>query len=401
MSRLSRYVLGLALAIALADCATWQPPHAVDTAAMRAHAVTESRRGVRVSAALVDAQASKAMFGAYQANVQPVWLEVENGTSQPLWLLRTGADPDYFSPLEVAWAMHRPLSGNTNARIDDHVASLAFANPIAPGATNTGVIFIHPQPVTVLLNLDLFGSATFLPFSLFLRHASAPPMFQYPETAITEYRDLATFRSALEGLPCCATDVDGTKWGDPLNTVFVGNLADIAAACLRRNYRLDRRDYDRAQHVFGREPDIVGRRLAQAGGPATWIRVWLAPMRFDGKSVYVAQVGRPVGGRFIPRDALDMILHEDVDEARNYLVQGMMYSGGLDKFGFVTGVGDVRFSSPRTVFNGARYHTDGLRAVLFFGTRPLSLSDVEFLAWEPFLERREGAARARSTDAHD
>ena len=54
---------------------------------------------------------------------------------------RTGIDPDYFSPLEVAWAMHRPLSGNFNARTDDHVAGLAFANMIAPGATNSLRLF--------------------------------------------------------------------------------------------------------------------------------------------------------------------------------------------------------------------------------------------------------------------
>jgi hypothetical protein len=29
-----------------------------------------------------------------------------------------------------------------------------------------------------------------------------------------------------------------------------------------------------------------------------------------------------------------------------------------------------------------------LRAVLFFATRPLSLSDVEFLDWVPYLDRR-------------
>ena len=46
------------------------------------------------------------------------------------------------------------------------------------------------------------------------------------------------------------------------------------------------------------EPDVVLRKEAQAGAPATSIRAWLTPIRFNGALVYVAQVGRPVGGRF-------------------------------------------------------------------------------------------------------
>ena len=59
-----------------------------------------------------------------------------------------------------------------------------------------------------------------------------------------------------------------------------------------------------------------------------------------------------------------------------------MYSGGLEKLGFITGAGEV---------GASRYETDGLRAVLFFGTRPLSLADVEILDWVPFLERGSDA----------
>ena len=78
-----------------------------------------------------------------------------------------------------------------------------------------------------------------------------------------------------------------------------------------------------------------------------------------------------------------------------------MYSGGLEKLGFVTGVGEAAEASPRSAFEGARYYTDGLRAVMFFATRPLSLSDVQILDWVPFLEQREAAARERGSDEHE
>ena len=115
-------------------------------------------------------------------------------------------------------------------------------------------------------------------------------------------------------------------------------------------------------------------------------------MRFDGKPVFVAQVGRPVGGRFAPDGGEDIVLHEDVDEARNLLVQDMMYSGGLEKLGFVTVSARPR---RRTRCERAPYRR--LRAVLFFATRPLSLSDVEILDWVavPSSASRRGLRRAR------
>jgi hypothetical protein len=77
----------------------------------------------------------------------------------------------------------------------------------------------------------------------------------------------------------------------------------------------------------------------------------------------------------------------------------MMYSGGLDMLGFVTGVGESSETQPRSTFHGAGYHTDGLRAVLFFATRPRSLPDVEFLDWVPYLTPRDPDASEEKRDA--
>jgi hypothetical protein len=77
----------------------------------------------------------------------------------------------------------------------------------------------------------------------------------------------------------------------------------------------------------------------------------------------------------------------------------MMYSGGLDKLGFVNGVGPAPQAHPRTTLNGALYHTDGLRAVMFFATRPLSFTNVDILDWVPYLDPRESASRKETSDA--
>jgi len=75
-----------------------------------------------------------------------------------------------------------------------------------------------------------------------------------------------------------------------------------------------------------------------------------------------------------------------VDEARNDLIQDVIYSQCLVKMGFVKGVGRVIASIPQKLPSGATYHTDGLRAVLMFEQRPVSLSEIEFLGWERLVD---------------
>ena len=154
----------------LAGCATWQPPGDFDNAELRARAVTASKQDVRVTAAVLSAEDSRRMFGAdvSKTGVQSVWIELQNQTPEPLWLLRPGSDPDYFSPLEVAWSVHTPLAREANARIDDHFDRLGFQNPILPGETRAGVLFVHPERLTRLLNLDLLQTKRLIPFSFFL-----------------------------------------------------------------------------------------------------------------------------------------------------------------------------------------------------------------------------------------
>ncbi len=66
----------------------------------------------------------------------------------------------------------------------------------------------------------------------------------------------------------------------------------------------------------------------------------------------------------------------------------MMYSGGLERIGFVRGVGATPSNQPQGLSHDAAYFTDGLRAVLFFATRPLTLSSVHVLDWErPLADR--------------
>lgn len=395
-------------AIAVSGCATWRVPTDTGDAPLRARAVTESGRGVEVSATVLGSEDSVRMLGTdvTAAGVQPVWIEVRNETQHTLWLLRAGVDPDYYSPLEVAWSAHVKLAGETNARIDEHFDSLAFPNPIPAGATSSGLLFTNPQPVTKLLTLDLLGSRMMVPFTLFLPvpgHVSGTEGVIHPYAAaeIVELDDLDTLRDALAKLPCCVTAADGRPPGEPLNVVLVGNPDDIGAAFNRRGYRRDQSSADASQRVFGRPPDVTVRKRARNRASASWVRLWRAPLSYRGDMVFVAQAGRPVGGRFRDGTAGSVSMHADVDEVRNHLIHDFMYSGGLEKLAFVAGVGPAPADRPRSVPGGSRYFTDGRRAALFLGARPRTFAEVEILQWEPILPTAPDATVRNASRAGD
>jgi hypothetical protein len=400
----ARIALLIVVAGTMSACATWQPPSDTGDAALRARSFAQSNRGVRVSAAVLGPEDSVRMLGTdvTTTGVQPVWIEVRNETDQVLWLLRSGTDPDYFSPLEVAWSSHITLGGKTNERIDEHFDRMAFPNPIPAHGASSGILFTNPQPVRKLLNVDLLGNRTMVPFTLLLPVPGDAANMQdvvhrYEDAEVTSYDDPEGLRKALENLPCCATTATGRADGAPLNVILIGQLDDVAAAGSRRGFRRSQPETGMTLQVFGRPQDLYFRKRAQAGASAIGLRLWRAPISFRGQLVFLVQAARPVGGRFLPEGTREVRLHPDVDEVRNSLIHDFMYSGGLEKLAFVSGVGAVPAAQPRQIPGAGSYFTDGKRVVLFLGTRPLTFSDVEVLDWEPVpQEPAAGPPHARS-----
>jgi hypothetical protein len=174
---------------------------------------------------------------------------------------------------------------------------------------------------------------------------------------------------------------------------MVGSIDDVGAALTRRGFRRVP-DADPSVSLFGRAAGLVLRKHAQAGTSANLLRLWRAPIAYRGQSVLVAQAGRPVGGRFA-EDERRAKLHPDVDEVRNILVQDLIYSGGLAQLAFATGVGAVPPSQPRELPGDEHYYTDGLRGVLLFSTRPMTLPDVKLLDWEPMSRSTASPTEAK------
>ncbi|MEH6451504.1 MAG: hypothetical protein V7782_00545, partial [Psychromonas sp.] len=369
------------LCLTLAGCATWQPPTKFNDSVLRARADIQEQRGVKLSAAVLSSDDSQQMFGHNVNNtgVQPIWVEVENNTEQVLWLLRYGTDPDLFSALEVAWPFHVYFASENNAKLDDHFDALSFQNPVPPGTKKSGIIFTNPHHMTRLLSVDILGQGELFPFTMF------PPVpdDQTTETTMAlinvkrlikevtvDIRETDNFRARLQQLPCCAMSEDENKSGDPLNVILIGDLADVISALVRRGFRLNALDFDRKQRLYGRTPGVVLRKKGQAGAAANWVRVWVAPFRYQDQTVFVVQAGRRQGWRMDEAVEDDLKLNPKVDEVRNLLIQDMVYSSGLTKVAFVDGVGATKLGESRSSLGDASFQTDGLRAVLFFVTRP-------------------------------
>ena len=82
-------------------------------------------------------------------------------------------------------------------------------------------------------------------------------------------------------------------------------------------------------YMFGRSQDLALQKARDNIHQRNHLRLWLAPMRFRGKSVWVGQISRDIGTRLTIHSPY-LTTHKidpDVDEARMALTEDLVYSG--------------------------------------------------------------------------
>ena len=91
-------------------------PQSIFEVPFRERAQSKFDDDVRVTAAVLSAEESRQIFGVglAQNGIQPVWVRVENHDNRPYWLMYSGLDPNYFSPIEAAQTNHSIFSGSLN-----------------------------------------------------------------------------------------------------------------------------------------------------------------------------------------------------------------------------------------------------------------------------------------------
>ncbi|HSM30611.1 MAG TPA: hypothetical protein VK854_07895, partial [Woeseiaceae bacterium] len=226
----------------LAGCATGFDFKPVESVPFRERAVTQVEDGVRVTAAVPDAKETRELFGLslYKKRVQPVWIEIENMTDEPLGFLPLSVDADYHTPLEIA-----SLTRSSKRR--QEAEQQLFRNSvnlwIAPGQVRSGFIFTNADEGTKAFNVDLFNFESTWAFTFFIPvpglavdHYDVDFHAIYSEDEVTHFTDAGEFVAALEQLPCCVVDSNGSNTGDPLNIVIVGEPQDIYYAVIRAGW---------------------------------------------------------------------------------------------------------------------------------------------------------------------
>jgi LssY C-terminus len=401
-----------ALLLVMQGCSAFTP-QPLEKVAFKDRAESSVNGGLTVTVAVPTIEEVKVIHGVKLASrqIQSVWLEVKNESADTYWFLPSGLDPEYFSPSEAAFGFHTS-SDETNQRIDEHFHKLQFKNPILPGSTVSGFVLVNLDEGYKAIDIDLISRRAVKSFTFIIKdpdfkgdHKLVDFETLYDAEDIINIEEEEDFRRALEELPCCTTNSKENEYGDPLNLVLVGSKNDILAALIRRNWHATETMWSQAiwrtfksflqgeryryspispLFVYGRRQDIAWQKARGTINKRNHMRFWLSPIRFRGKKVFVGQISRDIGVKFTLKSPTisTHVIDPDVDEARRYFIEDLAYSQALTSFGFVKGAGTVSKKAPKMNLVGDPFYTDGLRAVLFFESRPFTLPDIGILDWE-------------------
>jgi hypothetical protein len=200
-----------------------------------------------------------------------------------------------------------------------------------------------------------------------------------------------TLVSRLEALPSATMNAAQSRPGDPVNLVLIGDFETLLSGFAARwdesetitlatcwktvraflwgsNYR-----YSPVSplHLFGRDQDIALQRTRHSINERLHLRLWITPLAFEGKPVWVGQVSRDIGVRFTTK-AWNLTTHRidpNVDESRDYVIEDLMLAGRVEAAGYVGGVVACPHDAPHRNLTGDPYYTDGKRAVILLAAK--------------------------------
>jgi hypothetical protein len=387
-------------------------------------AVVQHDDDLVVRAAVLDDRESERFFGVPLARrgIQPVWLEVRNNGRHPCRLRLASLDPNYYPPLEAAFVNHhhigrrilgfgalawvflplllvlpfrllaaRAANRRMNAFFQEHGIGRGVINP---GGTLAGFVFTALDEGTKQFTVRLLGAAGEKDFAFSIPVPGLRVDYHSKQLeaqagcAEAVECDEAELRRRLTELPRSTTNRRGTAEGDPLNLVVVGDFGTVLsgfgarwdeteaitlATCWRTMKAFltgTRYRYSPVSplYVAGRCQDFALQRVRQRINERLHLRLWLTPLRFGGKPVWVGQISRDIGVRFTYR-TWNLTTHKidpNVDDARDYLLDDLMEAGRVALVAYVAGAGASDRTAPRHNLTGDPYCTDGLRAVAVF-----------------------------------
>jgi len=428
-------IAALLLMAWMAGCATAPTVSAVDSEQAlplklgRMQTLTQD--GVSVQLVVPTDAEVQSHFGVSLAEhgIQPIWFRVDNKSALSYWLLPIAIDPNYYTASETALIAGEDLGEEDAARLWENLRQSALPFFMQAGSVNEGYVYATHQHGGRFVDLKLStrGSGLRLRFAVMLPTQG----FDYENSAFRQrYAQVDTLpdltleqaRERIRELPCCTTRDGGQGEGDPINVVLVGRGEDVVPALNAGGWTFTEAitaDSIRkmigaaiadepfltapvsALYLFGRPQDIALQRGRSRIAQRNHMRLWLAPFRCEGQPVWVGQVSRDIGVKLTTKSPTltTHVIDPNVDESRQYVLQGLLHQEAVRWFALVRGVGAATRNEPRRNLTDDPYFTDGNRMTIAVSSAPVQPWQVVNLGWnestDPIREGKGEDARVR------
>jgi hypothetical protein len=397
----------------------------MDEVGFRERAETRTEEGVTVSVVVLTAEEAKAAFDCklYKKKIQPVWIEITNGTEDEMLFMPRSIDPDYFAPLEVAQKTWWTWSKKANLEKRSFFYKNQMPLVIPHGDTVSGFVFANRSRGVRWVLVEAFSEHD----SVHVEFVHEVPGFRadfhrheegdlyelfYPGQEIVDFTAAGDLRRWIEEQPATVSNADGTKTGDPLNLIIIGDEEALWPAFLRSGwdptaamtagsalktgvFGIFGGGYRYAPisnlYVYGRPQDLALQKVRSNIHYRNHLRLWLAPVTFRGLPLLIGQISRDIGSRFTTKSKT-LTTHRidpNVDETRSSLVQDFIHAQALKAYARVGGVGFVSPEEPRGNLTGDPWFTDGNRAAMLLTGEPTSVTEIEWFDWADEGEEAE------------
>jgi hypothetical protein len=318
----------------------------------------------------------------------------------------------YFLPLLLLLPLKVIAAAIANRRIDEMFRRLGFPlRPIPPGESVEGFVYTtldagnktvrvclyatggagtEDAPAQLAGLAKVHGPAVDMTFMLAVPGIAADYLQRdfadmYAAADLVAC-DLPELSRRLIAMPPATTNAKAVRTGDPVNLVVVGEFETVLSAftarwdecetitmatCLKTvraflfgaEYR-----YSPVSplHLFGRSQDVALQRIRSSINERLHLRLWLTPLRFEERPVWVGQISRDIGVRFTTQ-VWNLTTHRidpNVDESRDYVVEDLLRAQRVDAVGYVAGATPCTPEQPQHNLTGDPYYSDGKRAVI-------------------------------------
>ena len=408
--------LVMAALMLLLGCATPDfSPTPIEELPLMERAQSQTRGNLTVTVAVPSAKENISLFGSplYNRGVQAVWLKIENRGKRRQQFLVVGLDPQYYTPTEASDLSSKQSKDEEKQQLEQrrskYLVATGVRHFIPPKETRSGFVFTRLDEGTKSFNvefIDIDGEyerfTFFVPVpGLKIDHHSVDFQALYPGQEKRDY-SVEELIASLNDLSCCTTDKDKKGSGDPLNLVVIGEPKDLYYAFIRAGWDETETIYNlsliktgvsfivggryryspvSSLYALDRPQDIAYQMARDSINERNHLRLWMTPIKYRGKPVWIGQISRDIGVRYTPKTITTHKIDPDVDETREYLLENLVYARSLRAVGYVEGVGAASRDKPRSNLTGDPYFTDGRRIVLWVSSTPKTLGEIEILEW--------------------